>query len=135
MHKRLCDGVMANSKTVSDAVNAGIKIKFFLVNKYGCDIDTLKVEQHERKSKIFAKEGLDNVTFAMCKHQQPCLRCRFGGQGFGLDVQFSALVCNFKNIFSIGHLYRSGRSMNLPDGRQDPCLHKCSNLVRHAKKP
>ena len=38
----------------------------------------------------------------MCKHQQ----------WFGLDVQFSALVHNFNNIFSNGHLYRAGQSMN-----------------------
>ena len=53
-------------------------------------------------TKVFAKAGLDNVTSAMCKHQQR----------FGLDVQFSALVHNFNNIFSIGHLYRAGHSMN-----------------------
>jgi hypothetical protein len=38
----------------------------------------------------------------MCKHQQQ----------FGLDVQCSALVLNFNNIFSNGHLYRAGRTMN-----------------------
>ena len=38
----------------------------------------------------------------MCKHQQR----------FGLDVQCSALVLNFNNIFSNGHLYRAGQSMN-----------------------
>lgn len=38
----------------------------------------------------------------MCKHRQR----------FGLDVQFSALVLNFNNIFSNGHLYRAGQSMN-----------------------
>ncbi|PVD49332.1 hypothetical protein DC498_25535 [Terrimonas sp.] len=43
-------------------------------------------------TKVFAKAGLDNVTSAMCKHQQR----------FGLDVQFSALVLNFNNIFSNG---------------------------------
>jgi hypothetical protein len=42
--------------------------------------------------KVFAKAGLDNVTSAMCKHHQ----------WFGLDVQCSALVHNFNNIFSIG---------------------------------
>ena len=55
-----------------------------------------------RTTKVFAKAGLDNVTSAICKHQQR----------FGLDVQFSALVHNFNNIFSNGHLYRAGRSMN-----------------------
>jgi hypothetical protein len=38
----------------------------------------------------------------MYKHQQ----------WFGLDVQFSALVPNFNNIFPIEHLYRAGRAMN-----------------------
>jgi hypothetical protein len=42
--------------------------------------------------------GLDNVTSAMCKHQQ----------WFGLDVQCSALVLNFNIIFSNGHLHRAG---------------------------
>ena len=51
---------------------------------------------------VFAKAGLDNQTSAMCKHQQR----------FGFDVQCSALVLNFNNIFSIGHLYRAGQSMN-----------------------
>ena len=50
----------------------------------------------------FAKAVLDNVTSVMCKHQQ----------WVGLDIQFSALVHNFNNIFSIGDLYRAGRSMN-----------------------
>ena len=53
-------------------------------------------------TKVFAKAGLDIVTSAMSKHQQ----------WFGLDVQCSALVHNFNNIFSNGHLYRAGRSMN-----------------------
>jgi hypothetical protein len=53
-------------------------------------------------TKVFAKAGLDNRTSAMGKHQQ----------WFGLDVQFSALVLNFNNIFSIGHLFRAGHSMN-----------------------
>jgi hypothetical protein len=52
--------------------------------------------------KVFAKAGLDNVISTKCKHQQR----------FGLDVQSSALVHNFNNIFSIGHLYRAGQSMN-----------------------
>ena len=38
----------------------------------------------------------------MCKHQHR----------FGLDVQYSALVLNFNNIFSNGHLYRARQSMN-----------------------
>jgi len=45
-------------------------------------------------TKVFAKAGLDNVTSAMCKHQQQ----------FMLDIQFSALVHNFNIIFSKGHL-------------------------------
>jgi len=53
-------------------------------------------------TKVFAKAGLDIVTSAMCKHQQQ----------FGLDVHYSALVLNFNNIFSNGHLYRAGQSMN-----------------------
>jgi hypothetical protein len=53
-------------------------------------------------TKVFAKAGLDIVTSAMCKHQA----------AVGLDIQFSALVLNFNNIFSIGHLYRAGQSMN-----------------------
>ena len=51
---------------------------------------------------IFAKAGLDIVSSAMRNHQQR----------FGLDVQFSALVLNFNNIFSNGHLYRAEQSMN-----------------------
>jgi hypothetical protein len=54
--------------------------------------------------KVFAKERLDNKTSAKCKHQQQ----------FELDVQFSAIVHNFKNIFSIRHLYRTRQSMNSP---------------------
>lgn len=59
-------------------------------------------EKGEHTTKVFAKAGLDNVMSAKCKHQQ----------GFGLDVQCSALVHNFSNIFSNGHLYRAGQSMN-----------------------
>jgi hypothetical protein len=33
-------------------------------------------------------------------------------QRFGLDDQFSALVLNFNNIISNGHLYRAGQSLN-----------------------
>jgi hypothetical protein len=29
-------------------------------------------------------------------------------QRFGADVQFSALVHNFNNLFLIGHLYQAG---------------------------
>jgi len=60
------------------------------------------VTKYDRLTKVFAKAGLDNVTSAMCKHQQR----------FGLDNQFSVLVLSFNNIFSIGHLYRAGKSMN-----------------------
>ena len=42
-------------------------------------------------TKVFAKAGLDNVTSAMCRYQHR----------FWLDVQFSALVHNFNNMFSI----------------------------------
>jgi hypothetical protein len=61
-----------------------------------------KEVMRQSATKVFAKTGLDNVTSAMCYYQQR----------FGLDVQFSALVHNFNNIFSIGHLYRAGQSMN-----------------------
>jgi hypothetical protein len=63
--------------------------------------DTAHCRQ-QHTTKVFAKAGLDIVTSAMCKHQQR----------FGLDVQCSALVPNFNNIFSNGHLYRAGQSMN-----------------------
>jgi hypothetical protein len=59
-------------------------------------------EKHERTTKVFAKAGLDNVTSAICRHQQR----------FGLDVQYLGLVHNFNNIFSLGHLYRAGQTMN-----------------------
>lgn len=55
----------------------------------------------ERTTKVFAEAGLDNKTSAMCMHQQQ----------FGLDVQCSALVLNFNNIFPNGYLYRAGQSM------------------------
>lgn len=68
-------------------------------------------------TKVFAKAGLDIKTSAMCRYQQ---RFRF-------DIQFSALVHNFNNIFSIGHLYRAGRSMNsLPS----QILERCSKAKR-----
>jgi hypothetical protein len=57
---------------------------------------------NDRTTKVFAKAGLDNVPSAMCRHQHR----------FGLDVQFSALVHNFNNIFSNEHLFRAGQSMN-----------------------
>ena len=48
----------------------------------------------------------------MCKYQQR----------FGLDVQCSALVHNFNNILSNGHLYRAGQSMNsLPSQILERC--------------
>ncbi len=53
-------------------------------------------------TKVFAKAGLDNITSATCKHQ---LQVR-------LDIQYSVLVLNFKNIFSSKHLYRAGRLIN-----------------------
>ncbi len=63
-------------------------------------------------TKVFAKAGPDNVTLAMCKHQQ----------WFGLDVQFSALVHNLNNIFSNEHLFRAGQSMNsLPSQILERC--------------
>jgi len=64
-------------------------------------------------TKIFAKAGLNILTSAMCKHQQR----------FGLDVQCSALIYNFNNIFSNGHLYRAGQSMNsLPSQILERCM-------------
>ncbi len=49
----------------------------------------------------------------MYKHQQQ----------FGLDIQFSALVLNFNYIFSNGHLYRAGQSMNsLPSQILERCV-------------
>ncbi len=72
-------------------------------------------------TKVFAKAGLDNVTSAMCKHQQR----------FGLDVQCSALVLNFNNIFSNGHLYRAGQSMNsLPS----QILQRMRHPIEHSAK-
>ncbi len=59
-------------------------------------------KRHKHTTKVFAKAGLDNETSAMCRHQQR----------FGLDVKYSTLVHNFNNIFSNGHLYRAGQSMN-----------------------
>jgi hypothetical protein len=53
-------------------------------------------------TKVFAKAGLDIETSTICRHQQR----------FGLDVQCSALVLNFNNIFSNGHLYRAGQLIN-----------------------
>jgi hypothetical protein len=56
----------------------------------------------------------------MCKHQQQ----------FGLDVQFSALVLNFNNVFSNEHLYRAGQTMNsLPSQILERCaLFKIAEL-------
>ena len=65
------------------------------------------------QQKYLQKAGMDNVTSAMCRHQQQ----------FRLDTQFSALVLNFNNMFSIGHLYRAGRSINaLPSQIPIRCL-------------
>ncbi len=82
----------------------------------------IKLTNHEQKpeplTKVFAKAGLDIVTSAMCSHQQQ----------FQLDVQFSALVLNFNNIFSNGHLYRAGQSMNsLPSQILERWLHLLTN--------
>jgi hypothetical protein len=56
----------------------------------------------QQATKVFAKAGLDIVTSAKSKHQQR----------FRVDVQSSALVLNFNNIFSNGHLYRAGQTLN-----------------------
>jgi microsomal dipeptidase-like Zn-dependent dipeptidase len=43
-------------------------------------------------------------------------------QWFGRDVQYLALVYNFKNVFSNGHLHRTGQSMNsLPSQILERC--------------
>jgi len=42
-------------------------------------------------TKVFAKAGVDYSTSTICKYQQQSW----------LDVQFSALVYNFNNIFSL----------------------------------
>ena len=69
--------------------------------------------KYDRLTKVFAKAGLDILTSAMCRHQQ----------WFGLDVQCSALVYNFNNIFSNEHLYPAGQSMNsLPSQILERCL-------------
>jgi hypothetical protein len=57
---------------------------------------------HEPLTKVFAKTGLDNVTSAKCKQQQR----------FRRRISIWLLVINFNFIFSIGHLYRAGQSMN-----------------------
>ena len=83
-------------------------------------------------TKVFAKAGLDNVTSAMCKHQQR----------FGLDVQFSALVHNFNNIFPNEHLFRAGQSMNSPPSQMQNIVGNyfwrpfCFNLtkIKQSKK-
>ncbi len=63
-------------------------------------------------TKVFAKAGLDNVTSAMCYYQQQ----------FQLDIHYSALVHIFNFSFSIGHLYRAGRTMNsLPSQILERC--------------
>jgi len=62
-------------------------------------------------TKVFAKAGQDNITSAIYKHQQR----------FRLDIQSLALVLNFNNIFSNGHLHRAGQSMNsLPSQILEP---------------
>jgi len=64
-------------------------------------------------TKVFAKAGLDKETSAMCYYQQQ----------FRLDIHYSALVLNFNHIFSIGHLYRAGQSMNaLPSQILERCM-------------
>jgi hypothetical protein len=63
---------------------------------------------------------IDNVTSAMCKHQQR----------FGLHVQISALVLNFNNIFSNGRLYQAGQSMNSPPEQATETL--CAILDQHS---
>jgi hypothetical protein len=55
----------------------------------------------EPLTKVFAKAGLDNVTSVMCKHQRRLRQ----------DVEFSASVHNFNNIFSNGQLYLAGQSI------------------------
>jgi len=62
----------------------------------------------------------------MCKHQQR----------FGRDVQCSALIHNFSNIFSNGHLYRAGRSMNsLPSQILEPLCVTLFSILQTFKHP
>jgi len=68
----------------------------------GKNLSLVSLDKNQPLTKVFAKAGLDIITSAMCKHHQR----------FGLDVQFSTVVLNFNNIFSNGHLYRAGQSMN-----------------------
>jgi hypothetical protein len=77
-------------------------------------------QKHEPLTLGFMQVGPDNVTSAMCKHQQQ----------FRLDVQFSALVHNFNNIISIGHLYRAGRSRNSLSSQilERVCLEQIPNI-------
>ena len=79
---------MVNTRNSAKYNSRDLKIFRQLINRY---------DKKLPPTKVFAKAWLDNVTSAMCKHQQR----------FGFDVQFSALVHNFSNIFSIGYLYRA----------------------------
>ena len=84
----------------------------------GKNLSLVSLDKNQPLTKVFAKAGLDIVTSAMCSHQQQ----------FQLDVQFSALVLNFNNIFSNGHLYRAGQSMNsLPSQILERWLHLLTN--------
>src|SRR5579875_2473342 len=71
-------------------------------------------EEKRRPTKVFAKAGLDVVTSTICRHQQR----------FGLDVQFSALVLNFNNIFSMGSCTRQ-------TSNQSSAFAKDSNVIRY----
>jgi hypothetical protein len=71
-------------------------------------------------TKVFAKAGLDNVTSGMCKHQQR----------FGIDIQCSDFVFNFNKIFSIGHLYRAGQSINSQPSQNTLTLGVIVNLLK-----
>ena len=76
-------------------------------------------KERQPTTKVFAKAGLDNVTSAMCRHQQR----------FRLDVHYSALVHNFNHIFPSGHLYRAGRTMNsLPSQILERCMQAPTDL-------
>jgi hypothetical protein len=82
----------------------------------------LNNSRHKHTTAVFAKAGLNNVTAAISKHQQ----------WFGLDVQCSALVLNFNNIFPNGHLYRAGQSMNsLPSQILERCRQSVGQYQIH----
>jgi hypothetical protein len=78
-------------------------------------------DEKQHTTKVFAKAGLDIVTSAMCRHQHQ----------FRLDVNCSDLVLNFNNIFSNGHFYLAGQSMNsLPSQILERCVQPLFSSVQ-----